>query len=144
MNNIAQIPMFEALPVDLPVLVSRARRSDPMSSHAAAKMIEVTGILGAQQAQALAAVLTHPGCTSMELAAFVTHGRLPEEGQRNTAAIRDERYRLARRLPELEAAAKVRKGVVRPCRVAQRPAVEWWPAAAAGNAQLPDEAAPHA
>jgi len=128
MNNTAQIPMFGVLPVDLPVLVKRARRSDPMSSHAAAKLIEATGVLGAQQAQALAAVRTHPGMTSLELAAMVTHGALPTEGQRNSAAIRDERYRLARRLPELEKAQKVVKGAIRPCRVGQRPGVTWWPA----------------
>lgn len=124
--RVEQMTLIEA-PFNLPALVKRARRSDPQSSHAAAKMIEATGVLGAQQARTLAAVRAHPGLTSLELAAMVTHGHLPQDGQRNTAAIRDERYRLARRLPELEKARKVIKGIVRACRVGRRPGVEWWP-----------------
>lgn len=83
-----------------------ARKTDPRSSHEAAAGMIASGARTAQQAQALAAVKAHPGCTSHELA--------ERSGM--------DRYALARRLPECEG---VKKGEIRRCTVSGRSAVTW-------------------
>jgi len=88
-----------------------ARRSDPASSHLAAEQITTSGARGQQQAQAIAAVRTFPGLTSFELAV--------KTGQ--------DRYTLARRLPECITAGAVRKGPMRACSITGRQALTWWP-----------------
>jgi len=64
----------------------RARKRDPLSSHAAADRVERSGALGRQMTRVLEAVRATPGLTSGELAA--RHGM--------------DRYMVARRLPDLE------------------------------------------
>ena len=86
-----------------------ARRSDPESSHRAAEHHTRSGKRGAQQDQAAAAVRQFPGCTSFELA-MRTHL---------------DRYMLARRLPECEAAGRVRRGTQRTCGITGRPAMKF-------------------
>lgn len=88
----------------------RARNSDPSSSHAAAAAI--ASVLGHQQAQATAAVIANPGRTSSELA--------EECGQ--------DRYTLARRLPECARKGRIRRGPIRNDHYTGRPGVTWWPA----------------
>lgn len=89
-----------------------ARESDPETSHLAAEEVTTSGRRAVQQHAVLAAVMAHPGLTSRELA----------------QAAGMDRYVVARRLPELEAAKRVRKGEARECRVSKRLAVTWWPA----------------
>lgn len=88
-----------------------ARKTDPPSSHAAAREIDLSGSRKAQLLAALLLVENNPGCTSLELA---QRGKL-------------DRYQLARRLPELERGEFVRRGEIRDCRIGKRPAVTWWP-----------------
>ncbi len=90
---------------------ARARSTDPSSSHDAGLAIESAGILGHQQASAVAAVRAFPGRTSNELSV--------ECGQ--------DRYALARRLPECEDAGRVRRGDIRLDHYTKRPSVTWWP-----------------
>lgn len=71
----------------------RARRTDPLSSHAAADRAERSGSIGRQAARVLEALRATPGLTSGELAA--RHGL--------------DRYMVARRCPDLERAGKVRR-----------------------------------
>lgn len=84
----------------------RARRRDPLSSHAAADRAEASGAIGRQAQRVLDALRATPGLTSAELAA--RHGI--------------DRYAAARRLPELAA-----RGLVRREEVGARE-VKWWPA----------------
>jgi hypothetical protein len=94
---------------------SRARRSDPRSSHDAAAQVERNGVAGFQATQVLAAVSLWPNSTSHELA-DVAHM---------------DRYAIARRLPELAAQGLVRR--VDPhadtvaCRVSGKRVCRWEP-----------------
>ena len=90
-----------------------ARNSDPISSHEAARAIIATGDRAHQQHLAYAAVRAYPGRTSLELAQL--------SGQ--------DRYRLARRLPELAELGLVTHGPKRRCTASARGlnAVTWEP-----------------
>lgn len=72
---------------------TRARGSDPESSHRAADEIEGSGAVAEQQRVALAAIRAYPGSTSKELARITE----PPAGMDATAW----RYALARRATEL-------------------------------------------
>jgi hypothetical protein len=87
-----QVDLFAAprLYADLP----RSRSSDPRTSHEAADAIKASGRLASHQGIVLAAVRAFPGLTSAELA----------------LRCRLDRHEVARRLPELETAGKVRRG----------------------------------
>lgn len=100
-----QQSLFDQSPLNTPI----ARRSDPATSHAAAKEITESGARGRQHQEVLELVKAHPKLTSRELAVF---SQL-------------DRYILARRLPELEAAGLVRKGEARECGVSGFKAVTW-------------------
>lgn len=89
-----------------------ARETDPETSHFAAEEVTASGRRATQQHSVLAAVRANPGRTSLELA----------------EVMRSDRYMVARRLPELEAAGLVWKGPARKCVVGNRMAVTWWPA----------------
>ena len=106
----AQLDLFAQRP-SRSVRTPAARRTDPESSHRAALHITRTGKRGAQQDQAIAAVRQFPGCTSFELA-MRTHL---------------DRYMLARRASECEAAGRIRRGELRRCSVSGRTALTWWP-----------------
>lgn len=93
----------------------RARESDPVSSHLAAREVKESGRLGKQQCAVLEAVRAWPGRTSAELAAKLA----PD----NWFSLR---HMVARRLPELEP-VHVRKGVMRECTKTHRKAVTWFP-----------------
>ncbi len=96
---------------DLIAATPAARNTDPETSHLAAEENTLSGRRAVQQHAVLAAVMAHPGLTSRELA----------------QAAGMDRYVAGRRLPELEAAKRVRKGEARECRVSKRRAVTWWP-----------------
>lgn len=98
--------------LDLIAATPAARNTDPETSHLAAEENTRSGRRAVQQHAVLAAVMAQPGLTSRELA----------------QAAGMDRYVVARRLPELEAAKIVRKGGARECRVSKRRAVTWWPA----------------
>lgn len=97
--------------LDLIAATPAARSTDPETSHLAAEENTLSGRRAVQQHAVLAAVMSHPGLTSRELA----------------QAAGMDRYVVARRLPELEAAKRVHKGEARECRVNKRRAVTWWP-----------------
>ncbi len=85
-----------------------ARRSDPVSSHLAAREIN-QGIRSKQALIVLGLVRRHPGKTSLELS------RLSDL----------DRYQIARRLSDLEHSGEVEKGEIRVCEIAGRMAVTW-------------------
>lgn len=91
---------------DLP----RSRSADPVTSHEAADAVRKSGALAGQQLAVLAAVKRWPGLTSLELA----------------ARLKLDRYQVARRLPEIEVALKIRRGEVKT--INQRRHLTWWPA----------------
>jgi CRP-like cAMP-binding protein len=93
-------------------VAARARRTDPASSHIAARTVERSGRAGQQRIRCGAAVLRNPGRTSQELCEITGI----------------DRYELARRLPELREEGLIRNGeALRECRVTGRPAMTWWP-----------------
>jgi hypothetical protein len=87
----------------------RSRRSDPETSHEAAEQVRRSGDLGRQQLAVLEAVKRWPGLTSLELA----------------ARLNLDRYQVARRLPEIEAALRVRRGDIKS--INGRNHLTWWP-----------------
>jgi hypothetical protein len=95
-----------------------ARASDPFTSHLAAAKVTGSGVRADQQRRAAAAVRQWPGCTSMELA-LKAH---------------QDRYAVARRLPECVVAGVVEKGPARQCTISGRLALTWWPVSSAGTA----------
>lgn len=92
----------------------RASRTDPVTSHEAARAIAASGELGRQQREVLAAVKRWPGLTSLELA----------------ERMGVDRALTGRRLPELAAEDSgpplVKRG--EPRKVAGRRHVTWFPA----------------
>lgn len=93
----------------------RARRSDPSSSHQAAAVIEISGAAASQTARILQTLERLPGSTSAELA----------------KATGMDYHAVARRLPELAAAGKIRRtppsADAVPCAVSGRRVSRWWP-----------------
>jgi len=105
----AQGHLFESDPCKLALDVPIAREKDPESSHLAAAEVTETGTREGQLRAVLDAVRSHPGKTSREL----------------TRYCRLDRYAIARRLPELEAAGAVARGEMRTCTVGNREAITW-------------------
>lgn len=88
-----------------------ARRLDPSTSHEAAEHVMKTGMRGRQQREVFALVTAYPGHTSAELAA-----------KSNL-----DRWTVARRLPELRAAWRVKNGEKRVCGETGLKALVWYP-----------------
>jgi hypothetical protein len=88
-----------------------ARSTDPESSHRAANEITASGRRQQQIAMVINMVRKFPGMTSMELAGMTG----------------EDRYVIARRLPEALTAGAVVKGIQRPCSVTGKLALTWWP-----------------
>jgi hypothetical protein len=99
-----------------------ARNTDPVSSHLAAEHVVKTGSRAHQQQIAYNAVVTHPGCTSLEL----------------SKRCELDRYQLARRLSEI-AGKYVQKGHMRQCTVSGRMAVTWLPKQKKGGGDEPED-----
>lgn len=93
--------------LDVPI----ARRTDPVTSHIAARAVTESGKREGQCLAILALVRIWPRKTSAELAR-ISQGAF-------------DRYQTARRLPELEKAGLVRKGIARTCGVNGTQAHEW-------------------
>lgn len=93
----------------------RARRTDAISSHQAAAVMESTGAGEAQMQRVLAGPRRFPGSTSHEL----------------SRSIDMDRYAIARRLPELERRCLVRKAEPAahtvPCQVSGKKVCRWYP-----------------
>ena len=89
-----------------------ARKSDPASSHLAAAEVTASGKRQQQIGLVIDLVRKFPGLTSMELAGMSG----------------EDRYMIARRLPEALTAGAIRKGEQRTCSVTGRLALTWWPA----------------
>ena len=98
-----------------------ARRTDPPSSHNAARQLEMSSALSRQCQEVLGLVRSHPGRTSKELGAI---------GARDAADAMSRRYQVARRLPELE-----RRHFVEARGRKDSGPIRWWPVlvAAAGT-----------
>lgn len=88
-----------------------ARRTDPESSHIAARSMVASGALSDQQRISVALVRAYPNHTSDELAALGTL----------------DRYQLARRLPEVERLGFVERGAIRKSNTTGRPSCTWHP-----------------
>jgi len=88
-----------------------ARRTDPATSHQAARKVEATGAAGEQRALCLKAVHEHPGSTAAEIATFLNI----------------ERHAPSRRLSELRRGGLVYNGEPRRCRVVGSRCMTWWP-----------------
>ena len=93
---------------------ARARKSDPQTSHEAAKQVTDSGAASAQREQCLAAVKLAQGMTAAEL----------------TKIIGCERHMPSRRLPELRRAGLVTspEDRARVCRVTGNKSLTWWSA----------------
>jgi hypothetical protein len=88
-----------------------ARRTDPRSSHEAAKRNVLSGANATQKQKVLAGLKKNIGMTSAELA----------------DAIGMDRYVVARRLPDLERDGLAERGSERDCEAKGGPAITWWP-----------------
>lgn len=88
-----------------------ARSSDPESSHRAAAEITASGRRQQQITMVINMVRKFPGMTSMELAGMTG----------------EDRYVIARRLPEAVTAGAICKGQQRACSVTGKLALTWWP-----------------
>jgi len=87
-----------------------SHRHDPQTSREAAEQLRRSGKLGAQQRAVLEALRQCDGATHAELGAFMDlHWLTP-----------------ARRLPELERVALVRKGEPRICSIKGSRCCTWW------------------
>lgn len=86
-----------------------ARLSDPRPSHQAAAEVTASGQRQAQASRVLEMLRRFPLCTSLELA----------------EASGIDRYIVARRLPELEAARLVSRRTARICSYGKRLATTW-------------------
>ncbi len=87
-----------------------ARANDPESSHRAAAEITASGRRQQQIAMVINMVRKFPGMTSMELAGMTG----------------EDRYVIARRLPEAVTAGAIVKGQQRACSVTGKLALTWW------------------
>lgn len=90
---------------------ARARYADPVTSKAAAAAVTTSGLADLQAETVLAVLTQRPGLCSLEIPDYCDL----------------DRYQVARRLPELEKAGKVRKGAPRLAGTSSRMAVTWWP-----------------
>jgi hypothetical protein len=87
-----------------------ARRTDPASSHAAAKEAIDSGAAVNQMRELVTWLRGHGGFfTSLEISRFSNM----------------DRYNVARRLPALERAGFVERGKIRACSITGRPSIEW-------------------
>jgi hypothetical protein len=94
-------------------MTALARRTDPQSSHEAARQMTLTGMGFKQREEVLDLVRRFPGHTSLELAA------LP------CATL--DRYQIARRTAELAKTNQIRAGATRTDYATGRPSVTWYP-----------------
>jgi len=97
-----------------------ARSTDPRSSHIAAADLGTSGALRVQHAKTEAAVIRHPGHSSLHLSVLTGL----------------DRHMLGRRLPELAREGRIWRGPTAPCATTGKPACTWWPVAPGSNFTL--------
>ncbi len=97
-----------------------ARSTDPHTSHAAAADLVACGALRVQHAKTEAAVIRHPGHSSLHLSTLTGL----------------DRHMLGRRLPELAREGRIWRGPSAPCATTGKPACTWWPVAQGQNMSL--------
>ncbi len=90
--------------------MARARKTDPRTSHEAAREAEASGRAATHREICFKEVIQNPGCTAAEIA----------------AATGLERHVPSRRLPELRDAGLVRNAEIRLCRVTGRNSMTWY------------------
>ncbi len=89
---------------------SLARSTDPHTSHAAAADLVASGALRIQHVKAEAAVIRHPGQSSLHLSTLTGL----------------DRHMLGRSLPELAREGRIWRGPSAPCATTGKPACTWW------------------
>lgn len=97
-----------------------ARSTDPQSSHIAAAALAESGALRVQHAKTEAAVMRHPGQSSLHLSTLTGL----------------DRHMLGRRLPELAREGRIWRGPTARCATTGKPACTWWPVAPGENLTL--------
>lgn len=97
-----------------------ARSTDPHSSHIAAADLAASGALRVQHAKTEAAVIRHPGNSSLHLSMLTGL----------------DRHMLGRRLPELAREGRIWRGPTAPCATTGKPACTWWPVPTGQNMEL--------
>ena len=90
--------------------MAKARRTDPSTSHDAARKVERSGKARDNQTKCFEALLKQDGMTSAEVAVMADL----------------ERHEAARRLPELRDANQVKNGDKRRCSITNNMALTWW------------------
>lgn len=119
--------------LQFPLLTERhaARRSDPETSHRAAREHKASGVWAQQQAAVFAWVRQYPNQTSQELAEICAKARGPQDPGGTL-----DRYDFARRLPELAATEDkyhrpvtplVKRNGTKTCDVTGKKATAWVP-----------------
>lgn len=88
----------------------RARKTDPETSHAAARQVEASGTAKRHGEMIVTALRANDGLTSEELA--------------SRAGL--DRVAAARRMKELETDGRIRRGPPRKSAITGRPGVTWW------------------
>lgn len=102
--------------------IATARRTDPVSSHVAAREVVESGRGAGQAAQVLALVRSYPGETAGELAV--------------RSAVYDrplDSVQVTRRLADLRRDGSVTQGEARKCRSHDRLMATWWPVQTQGS-----------
>lgn len=97
-----------------------ARSTDPSTSHVAAADLVARGMQAVQHAKTEAAVVLHPGQSSLHLATLTGL----------------DRHMLGRRLPELAREGRIWRGPTAHCGTTGKPACTWWPVAPGQNMPL--------
>ena len=116
-KHMEQADIFEQVVLDV-TPPPRARKSDPLTSHIAAREYTRSRRADTQRAMVLASVKMHPGSTSRELAGFAATDELAR------ARVYDVFHR---RLPELRDSGALRNGEARKCRISGRASLPWYP-----------------
>jgi hypothetical protein len=95
----------------LPPMHAKARNTDPVTSHIAARDVDASGVAYGQRAACLSEVIARPGQTASEI----------------SVALELERIVGGKRLPELREAGFVKNGPSRACRVTGNRCMTWFP-----------------
>lgn len=106
----AQLSIYDV--IDTVQAVPRSRSSHPVASERAENAHRASGEMKSQAIEVLALVRRFPGRTSKELGKAIETNRIETKL---------DRYRIARRLPELESAKLV-------TRTDEQKESRWWPA----------------
>lgn len=101
------------------MFTQNAKTTDPLTSHEAGVMLELSGVADSHRALCMEAVERFPGRTSAELA---------ECGCFDDWDADKRRHEVARRLPELRERGAVENGPARKCEATGHKGLTWYPA----------------